>query len=157
MFFKKFRYNYTTDNSEIGLQSEEVAEGGEVLGIGTMIECFQEVGKELVFNDRLKIQESGDDIEEAVAFKRKGVRLSGPGEELLGKEEINLWTMSGEVKVSSEIQCGLGGGGKEEGSLVKNSENVVLRRLALERSVVAVRVDVLRSGMDEWFFRRDLT
>ena len=35
---------------------------------------------------------------------------------------------------------------------MKNSENVVLRRLALERSVVAVRVDVLRSGMDECFF-----
>ena len=95
-------------------------------------------------------------MEEAVAFKRKEVRLSRPGEELLGREEINLWTMSGEVKVSSEVWCGLGGGGRKEASLVKNSENVVLRRLALERSVVAAKVDVLRSGMDEWFFRRDL-
>ena len=83
--------------------------------------------------------------------------LSGPGEELLGREEINLRTLSGEVKVSSKVWCGLGGGGREKESLVKNSENVVLRRLALERSVVAVKVDVLRSGMDEWFFRSDLT
>ena len=65
-------------------------------------------------------------------FKSKGVMPSSPGEESVGREDIKSQTDSGEHRRASGVgkESG-GGGGRSEGSLVKNLEKVLLRRVAL--------------------------
>ena len=126
--------------------------------MGTTVETFHEVGKEPVLIDWLNIRESGWEIENAVDFSRNEVMPSGPGDVLVGSDEINLQTVSEEQNKSSGMFCERGGGeGKWEESLVKNAEKVLLSKLALLISVEKVELEDSRSGIDALFFRSDQT
>lgn len=58
--------------------------------MATTIETFHEVGKEPLSIDWLNIRESGWEIVDAVDFRRNEVMPSGPGDVLVGSEEISL-------------------------------------------------------------------
>ena len=92
-------------------------EGGDVLGIGIIIECLQEVGKRPLAIERLNKVEKGAAIDDEVDLRRKNVISSWPGEEQFGREEISLTTVDAEHRCSLGQSSGLtkdGGGETDE-------------------------------------------
>ena len=105
---------------DIGRYSLGEREGGEVLGMGVIIEDFQSDGKTPVEIDKLKICWRGIKIEAVVAFIKKEGIPSGPQEVLEGRLAIRLEIESNEQKWSLLIDSGgvidgLGGGRVLEG------------------------------------------
>lgn len=72
----------------MGRKSVREEEGREHLGIGMMLEDFQEKGKRLEVIERLKMCFRGGAIEEAVALSRKEEILSRPEAVLVGRLEM---------------------------------------------------------------------
>ena len=91
-------------------------EGGEVLGIGIIMERLQEVGKRPEDIERLNRVERGAAMDEEVALRKNDVISSWPGAEQLGREEMSLIIVDAEHRWSSGQSSGLteGEGGEFE-------------------------------------------
>ena len=127
-------------------------EGGEVLGIGIIMECLQEVGKRPDDIERLNRVERGAAMDEEVALRRNDVISSWPGAEQLGRKEMSLIIVDAEHRWSSGQSSGLtegeGGEFKRDGSWLKKLEKAEFSVLAFSRSVEAEEDELLRIGME---------
>ena len=134
-------------------------EGGEVFGIGMIMECLQEVGKRPEDIERLNRVERGAAMDEEVALRRNDVISSWPGAEQLGREEMSLIIVGAEHRWSSGQSSGLteGEGGETDGSWLKKLEKAEFSVLAFSRSVEAEEDELLRIGMGDLFFSRERT
>ena len=136
-------------------------EGGEVLGIGIIMECLQEVGKRPDDIERLNRMEIGAAMDEEVALRRNDVISSWPGAEQLGRKEMSLIFVDAEHRWSSGQSSGLtegeGGEFERDGSWLKKLEKAEFSVLAFSRSVEAEEDELLRIGMGDLFFLRERT
>ena len=84
MFFK-FRDKVEERNGMVGRGG---GGGGDVLGIGMIVEFLKAEGKTPVDIERLNMWARGTEIEWAVALIKMDGILSGPGDVLRGREEM---------------------------------------------------------------------